>query len=219
MDLHVAEPCSQSHIVRKPAATECVSSVHPLCSKRANSEPNGSRVVLTGPIIARHNDVLCVWYLFILIYSSETYQYQFTTTTKAFVLKLRTSRFFWGETFMFFPSVLAADLPTMPSFLRRFTSKAVKKDNVRLNEKLATSNESVKPTTDVAVRSLPQSSTDSVDDLIARINTLATKSDAVEITKIQDRLREAQYALETPYETMLRLSAGVSVSISSSLGR
>ena len=120
---------------------------------------------------------------------------------------------------MFFPSVLAADLPTMPSFLRRFTSKAVKKDNVRLNEKLATSNESVKPTTDVAVRSLPQSSTDSVDDLIARINTLATKSDAVEITKIQDRLREAQYALETPYETMLRLSAGVSVSISSSLGR
>jgi hypothetical protein len=98
-------------------------------------------------------------------------------------------------------------------------SKAVKRDDVQLSEKTAALKISGKPTTNGIAKYLRTNDSDTADDLIERIKVLASQSDAVECTKIQDRLREAQYALETPYETMLRLSAGVSTPIVLSLSR
>jgi hypothetical protein len=105
----------------------------------------------------------------------------------------------------------------MPGVLRRLMSKAVKRDDVQLSEKTAALKISGKPTTNGIAKSLRTNDSNTADDLIERIKVLASQSDAVECTKIQDRLREAQYALETPYETMLRLSAGVSTPIVLSL--
>lgn len=108
----------------------------------------------------------------------------------------------------------------MPRFLRRFTSKASKRGEVQLNEKIAAApNRASKPATNGITKPIVNENAETVEDLISRIKTLAAKSDAVECTKIQDRLREAQYSLETPYETLLRLSAGVSDPCSSSLIR
>jgi hypothetical protein len=98
-------------------------------------------------------------------------------------------------------------------------SKAVKRDDVQLSEKTAALKISGKPTTNGIAKSLRTNDSNTADDLIEQIKVLASQSDAVECTKIQDRLREAQYALETPYETMLRLSAGVSTPIVLSLSR
>jgi hypothetical protein len=48
-----------------------------------------------------------------------------------------------------------------------------------------------------------------MDDLITRIRELARETDDAGRLNIQDALRGLQYELESPYETLLRISAQV----------
>lgn len=49
-----------------------------------------------------------------------------------------------------------------------------------------------------------------MDEAISHIKNVADATDEVGRTKIQNALRELQFSLETPYETMVRLSVDVS---------
>ena len=50
-----------------------------------------------------------------------------------------------------------------------------------------------------------------LDQVISHIKELADATDEAGRAKIQNALRELQFSLETPYETMVRLSVDVSM--------
>jgi demethylsterigmatocystin 6-O-methyltransferase len=45
-----------------------------------------------------------------------------------------------------------------------------------------------------------------MENIIAQIKSLARSTDEDGLRKIQDALREVQYSLETPYDTLLRFT-------------